>query len=304
MNNPTPSRRKNTTRTNLQRSLKYYQKGTLNPEAWFAVVADDYQKIIQAIQWTHVFPPQHPEHQLLDIGCGIGRFPTMLREHLSPDPTIHYDFLDPSQFCLTSCKQNLQRPFQPRSSWQTTLEHAESVLPKGQYDVVWAIQSLYCLNHDSQQESIKLMLQTAHPSRGLICIMLAKQDSFFSNVQRIFFQQSPEPPPPPYVNAETVLQTLGQLGAVSISRELPCVHQIPTHQDRLLEQYLQQSVMDSTPLPHWKKIPALRDFLESFRHGDFYHFPNPYWVILSIPGSAGSIGKHRLQSYFRPLEAR
>ncbi|MEE8124448.1 MAG: hypothetical protein V3T42_01385, partial [Nitrospirales bacterium] len=80
-----------------------------------------------------------------------------------------------------------------------------------------------------------------------------------------------------------------------------CIHTISIREDRLLEQYLQQSVMDTTPLPQWKKNTHLHKFLESYRHGDFYHFPNSYWLILSVPESAGNEGRHRLQRYLKPV---
>ncbi len=302
MKQSTPSQEPNSHGTNLQRSLKYYQKGVLDPEAWFKVVEEDYAKLLKALHWSQIFSPHQSEYQLLDIGCGTGRFPKMVRALLPQESTIHYDYLDPSQYCLTTCHSGLQPPYAPRHAWQTTLEHASSHIPTGTYDLVWSIQSLYCLNPSSLNEAMSLLLHTLHPSRGTSCIVLAKRDSFFSQAQRLFFQQSTEPAPAPYLDAETVLGSLEHLDATNVIRELPCTHRIAIHQDRLLEQYLQQSVMDTTPLPKWRKNPALRQFLESFRHGDHYQFPNPYWVILSVPASAGPAGKHRLQSYFQPIE--
>ena len=58
--------------TNLQRSLQYYQKGVLQPEAWFRIVQQDYTQLIEAINWKAVFQKQHADFQLLDIGCGTG----------------------------------------------------------------------------------------------------------------------------------------------------------------------------------------------------------------------------------------
>ena len=40
---------------NLQRSLQYYQKGVLQPEAWFRIVEQDYRQLIAAINWKEVF---------------------------------------------------------------------------------------------------------------------------------------------------------------------------------------------------------------------------------------------------------
>jgi len=41
----------------------------------------------------------------------------------------------------------------------------------------------------------------------------------------------------------------------------------------------------------------LRAFLEAHRQDDTYQFPNPYWLILSVPPSAGAAGKQRLHTY-------
>ena len=57
---------------NLQRSLQYYQKGVLQPEACFRIVEQDYTQLIAAINWKEVFPQQDHEFQLLDVGCGSG----------------------------------------------------------------------------------------------------------------------------------------------------------------------------------------------------------------------------------------
>jgi len=98
-----------------------------------------------------------------------------------------------------------------------------------------------------------------------------------------------------------VVATLKEMGTRNVIREILCTHTISIREDRLLEQYLQQSVMDTMPLPKWRQRPRLREFLDSHRHGDTYHFPNPYWLILSVPASAGEAGKQRLQSYLTPV---
>ncbi len=283
--------------SNLQRSLQYYQKGILQPEAWFKIVEQDYTQLIAAINWSEMFKAPRTEFQLLDVGCGTGRFPSLLQLHIPETLRIHYDYLDPSHYCLATCKQALHPPFLPRYEWQTTLEHSQKFLNFGIYDLAWAIQSLYCLEQDNVRSALKQLLQTLHPSRGTACLVLAKQNAFFPQIQQLFFEHCIEQAPPPYLTAETVASTLEKLGAISVIRELHCTHTISIREDRLLEQYLQQSVMDTSPLPKWRQHPRLRDFLEAHRDDDVYRFHNPYWLILSVPSSAGSAGKERLQTY-------
>ncbi len=288
--------------SNLPRFLRYYQKGVLNPEAWFSIVKSDYTKIMDALNWDSLFPENGADYHVLDIGCGIGRFPRMLQACLPATVRLHYDYLDSSQYCLSTCAQSLHQPFFPRNAWQTTLEHAKEILISGSYDVAWAIQSLSCLNHHSLHASLARLIGALHPLRGTACIVLAKQEAFFSQVQHAFFQECSPNPPAPYLSAETVATGLEKLGTITVIRDIPCTHTISIRQDRLLEQYLQQCVMDSTPLPTWMQQPRLRQFLESYRHGDAYHFTNPYWLMLCAPVSAGIGGKLRLQSYFKSVK--
>ena len=287
--------------SNLDRSLRYYQKSQINPESWFSVVAQDYQLLLDSVEWENLFPVRSTPYSLLDIGCGTGRFPSLLSSHLSPSIHVHYDVCDPSQYCLTTCQQALRAPLVPRKAWRTTLEHAEQTWAPGTYDVAWALQSFYCLDHETLYDSVKRFIHAIHPSRGTAGILLAKRGSFFSQINQLFFQESSFAAPQPYVSAESVLTMLKRLGATTVIRELECVHTISIWEDRLLEQYLQQCVMDATPLPKWKEHANLRTFLDSFRHGDYYHFPNPCWLMLTAPNSAGQEGKRRLQSYLKTV---
>ena len=287
--------------SNLKRSLHYYQKGVLQPEAWFRIVEHDYTQLIEAINWQEIFHEEQPDFQLLDVGCGTGRFPKMLQSCLPSTLRIHYDYLDPSHYCLTTCKQTLKPPFLPRHAWQTTLEHAKDMLAPGIYDMAWAIQSLYCLEQANVRSALTQLMQALHPTRGTACLLLAKRKAFFPQVHQIFFEHCAEHRPPPYLSAESVVTELEEIGAMSVIRELPCTHTISIREDRLLEQYLQQSVMDDMPLPKWRQHSRLREFLDAHRQDDAYHFPNPYWLIFSVPASAGSAGKERLQTYLNSV---
>ena len=270
--------------SNLDRSLRYYQKSPIDPDSWVSVVTQDFHLIVEAVEWKNLFPHRTTPYSLLDVGCGTGRFPEILSTDLPGSLHIYYDMCDPSQYCLNSCQQTLRAPFYSRKAWRTTLEHAEKTWTPGSYDVAWAIQSLHCLNHETLHDSLRRFISAIHPTRGTACIFLGKRDSFLSQIHQLFFRQIPFSAPQPYVSAESVLTMLDQLGATTLIRELDCIHTISIWEDRLLEQYLQQCVMDATPLPKWREIGRLRTFLDSFRHGDYYHFPNLGWIMLSVPG--------------------
>jgi len=287
--------------SHLGRSLRYYQKSPINPEAWFSVVAKDYELLLDSVEWANLFPSRSTPYSLLDIGCGTGRFPALLNPYLPSSIHVHYDVCDPSQYCLRNCQQALRPPLFPRNAWRTTLEYAEQAWASGTYDVAWAFQPFFSLNHDSLYNSVRRFIHAVHPSRGTACILLSKRDSFISQLHQLFSQQLTFATTQPSVSAESVFMMLERLGTTTVIRELECVHTISIWEDRLLEQYLQQCVMDATPLPKWKETSTLGALLDSFRHGDYYHFPNPCWLILTVPSSAGQEGKHRLRRYLKTI---
>ena len=288
----------------LNPSIQYYQEGVLNPSAWFGIVEADYRKVLDAVNWDLVFGNGSVPHQLLDIGCGTGKFPRMLRPQLNQNVTIDYDYLDPSPYSLSTCQRALQPPYQPRRAFQTTLEDAHLEAPPNGYDMVWAIQSLYCLDQKSLFNSMNTIHQILNPHRGTSMIILAKRDAFFHQLYELYALTTPEQGRKAYLTAESVLQAISQVGMPSIIREIECTHTISIRDERGLDQYLQQCVMDNRPSRTWRNHPLMRDFLDAFRHVDVYRFPNPIWVILSAPKETKLEGRHRLQAYLEPVSTQ
>lgn len=123
---------------------------------------------------------------------------------------------------------------------------------------------------------------------------------FFTTASHLISRMLPPHAPVPYLSAESVVAGLEKLKAIITIREIACIHSISIRHDRLLEQYLQQAVMDSPPLPNWMKQPRLRQLVESYRHGDTYHLPIHIGSYCALPhpqepeGSSGcSAAFHR-----------
>jgi len=85
---------------NHELSTRYYQQGTLEKDLWFQVAERDYTELIQAFDFDTFFSSFDTPITLLDVGCGTGKFPTMLCPHISDRLHIQYDYLDPSQHSL------------------------------------------------------------------------------------------------------------------------------------------------------------------------------------------------------------
>ena len=68
---------------NLELSTKYYQEGTLEKDIWFRVASTDYIELIKAVDFVKLFSQCPTPIELLDVGCGTGKFPSMLQSLLN-----------------------------------------------------------------------------------------------------------------------------------------------------------------------------------------------------------------------------
>ncbi|WP_447968632.1 methyltransferase domain-containing protein [Nitrospira sp. M1] len=278
-----------------------HHTGTLNADIWRTIVEEDYSTVLRMINWDALFPKGAIPTQLLDIGCGIGTFPHMLRPHLPPDTPIFYDYMDPAHYCLSMCQQVLHPPYQARRAYHTPIEEASLHTSTTRYDIIWALQSLYGLTPRSLPKAIGTINKALNPHRGTVIIMLPKQDAFIPQIYERYTKLFSHNKTRQYLTAEPVLGALSNQAMPAIVREIDCTHTISIRDEYRLEQYLQQCIMDSQPPEGWRHHPQMRDFIDSFRHVDVYRFPNPTWIILGAPGQSKLAGRRRILTYLEPV---
>ena len=274
-----------TSQHTFDRSLQHYQEGMLDSDAWFRIVERDYIHLVQTFHWARLFAMFPSPLRLLDIGCGTGKFPYILRPHLPSSLDIQYDALDPSAYCLTTLKASLLPPYTSGRQFQTSLEDFKPASTSHPYHIIWAIQSLYCLSRQALPRALKTIHQLLHPTMGLSIILLAKHDSFFHHLYHLYNAVMHQGKPEDFLTAESITQCLTELGLPYRVREFDCLHTIPQQDTPLLTNYLQQCVMEKRLLQEWEHSPALRAFLDSFLQDQTYQFPNPVQLILSTPST-------------------
>jgi len=142
---------------------------------------------------------------------------------------------------------------------------------------------------------MKTIHQLLHPTMGVSLILLAKHDSFFHCLYRLYNSVMHQGTPEEFLTAESITQSLTQLGISYRVREFNCLHTIPQQDKPLLTNYLQQCVMEKRPLQDWERDPVLRTFLDSFLQHQTYQFPNPVQLILSTPSTSDSSAMQTLE---------
>ena len=265
---------------NEELSTEYYQHGTLEKDLWFRVATRDYTELIKAYDFGKLFSRYPASVELLDVGCGTGKFPWMLRSHLSPNLHIQYDYLDPSQHSLDQLQKTLSLPFIPRSALKTTLETLErSACPPRGYHIIWCLQSLYCAQRQALKEIVSKLHTLLSPNWGMGLIYLASSEACYHRLYNLYNHEFYPNTRQPYITAEEVTNTLETLAISYEVKKFHFSHTIVNSELSVLKNYVNQCVLDSEGWEHSQNNESMKHFLESFRHTDEYHFPQQVWLI-------------------------
>lgn len=285
---------------NLKRSQDHYQENVLDPEAWFKIADRDYVELINSVDFQALFSSFNSPVDLLDVGCGTGKFPSMLREHLHKDSEINYDYLDPSSHCLSKTYSTLISPYHKRHAFHTTLEDLSTkFVPLSGYNVAWAIHSLYCVDQTSIVEVVDKLIKLTNPDNGVAMIIMANRDAFYHHIydlyNHLFYHGSKNS----FTAAEDITDALELLDKEAFVKQLQFEHVIPAAEHGLLEKYLHKCVFENLPLDMWMENTTMREFLSSYSDGKVYRFPQEVSVIM-VSANADKSGE--LKRYWRKLE--
>ena len=197
---------------------------------------------------------------------------------MSQQHRITYDLLDPSDFCLQQWnKINNKSPYFIRNKYNKTLEDA-SIL-QDEYDVVWAMHSLYNLDKTRLKTSLK-KLHSALKKNGTGIIYIADSDSFYCSFYRKFIhfykKEKLE-----WVNSNDITRTMQSLDIPFEIKKLNFYHKIHIKNQHLLEVYLSKSSYELyTPLGYWFDNKKMGDFLRKFIIEKEYIFPQSIDIIV------------------------
>ncbi|MFM8333461.1 MAG: class I SAM-dependent methyltransferase [Candidatus Methylumidiphilus sp.] len=250
----------------------FYVEGTLDIDRWFQVADADYRAVLDALDIDALLPPAQAL-RLLDVGCGTGRFPAMLRARLTGrSEAIEYDFVDPAPHCLRLMRESLAYPYQAGRGLPLRAQDLDAC-ETGRYDVVWAIHSLYYVAAAAVPDVVRNLRRLLAPETGVGLIYIASRDSFYLQIHEAYrqvFATSVEP----FLSAEHYADAFAALVVPHQQKRLRYFHEIPVEDHALLESYLHKCVLDpAQPLFAWWRHAPLRELIEGYRDGEVYRFP-------------------------------
>jgi ubiquinone/menaquinone biosynthesis C-methylase UbiE len=227
----------------------FYQEEKLDLDSWFKISQIDYEKLIELYPFQEMFTAfGKAQISLLDIGCGISKFSSLLDNHISGDIHLSVDILDTSNYCLEKSQQVLTNlnNFTVDSMYLTDLKNINLLIPTARkYDLIWAIHSVYGIDKNSIHSTIESWLKLLN-SHGKILIYVLSEDSFYYKLHDLYLKKEPElsMDRQQYLTAENLQKSIKSLGISYQSHEISFEHIVDKSRQQVLNKYVRQCILD------------------------------------------------------------
>lgn len=263
-----------------EQSLDLYQEESFHRDSWFQIASADYEALIKDYDFAALFSSIKAPVSLLDLGCGTGKFPSMLKDVLDSGLHINYSCLDPSEFSLQECRNNISAPFYTDAQYQSFFENMKDhIEPEKRFDIIWSIQSLYCADASKLQQTIENALCMLKP-HGRLMIYLASPQSSYMQAQNLYHAHfAKDAEKTPYNNAIALEEKLKDISCAFDVYKLTFDHVIPSANKGLLEIYLNQCALAEISIEDWLGNEDVHRWLEQFKRDECYAIPQNVWFF-------------------------
>lgn len=235
---------------NFNPSKDYYQKDQLDLDSWFQVTQIDYEKLIEEYSFDNLFQAfDKKQIELLDIGCGTAKFPSLLDRKISEDIQVSVDLLDISEYCLQVAQKKIDnlKYFSTDKIYLSATENLHKFVEKSRsYDVIWAIHSL-CTIDKSKMGEVYLYCLNKLKSNGHFLIYQLSQNSCYYQLYDFYVSHFNRPNNTiDFLTSEDHKQILDLLEINYETIQLNFTHTINANRKNILEVYLKKCIFDNS----------------------------------------------------------
>ncbi|MEB3294185.1 MAG: class I SAM-dependent methyltransferase [Synechococcales bacterium] len=232
-------------------SESYYRKAQLDLDFWFQVAQVDYEELIKKYSFDELFCSLNQDRiNLLDLGCGTAKFPSLLDRAIVSNIHVSADLLDISESCLEIAKSqyNFLKHFKVNKTYLSAIENLHlSISGCHDYDVIWAIHSLWTIDK-SKVKDMYLYCLSLLKANGKLLIYQLSQDSDYHKFYSFYRDHYLKPD-----SSTTVLTSEDHqkiLDALRVKYEIVKLHfshKIDAERQDLLKFYLQKCILNEDP---------------------------------------------------------
>jgi len=235
---------------NINPSRNYYQEKSLALDSWFRIASIDYEEIVNNHQFLKIINSFGDSTiNLLDIGCGTGKFPTLLDKAIENNVKFLSDLFDVSEYCVNQCRAvfNQLKHFQTNELFVSSTENIQTAIPKSRYyNIIWAIHSFYTVDMNKIKDVLRHLELLIGPG-GILLIYQASSDSCYHQFYNFYLDNFEQPNRfARFVTAEDIQKTLSLLGLSHSSIDFDFSHKIDYEDRDLLEVYLGKCILNSS----------------------------------------------------------
>lgn len=250
-------------------SVSYYRKETLDLDSWFKVTQIDYERLIEEYPLDALFDgARNAAIRLLDLGCGTARFPCLLDQKMHGGVHVYADLLDISQYCLDSAvtQYHALKNFTAAMTYLSAIEDLPWVAARNlSFDVIWAIHSLCTVNRKRLTDVYRSCLDLLRPNGKLFIYQLARDSSYYRLYDYYLAHHNAPHSTARILTSEDHQQALTSLGLEYEIKKIKFTHVIDLDQRHLLEVYLGKCIMDNDADVLEFFLPVLNEHLDPKR---------------------------------------
>jgi SAM-dependent methyltransferase len=242
-------------------------------DSFYRLADEDNRLLALAVDWDRFLrrdtaeaagkSRQGPPLRLLDVGCGLGKFPSDIQRQgrlsRSLQQEVAYSLLDASEFSLSAAARVLSAPLMAADRYRCLIQDFRLA---GAFDVVWAVHSLYSVPPNDIGSALNPITAALAPGGAGLIAQSSKQSHYF-RFHEEYLREFRHGNGTSYATSEDIVEWFTMAGIRVHVAEIQYSAEISAGDRPTVEGYLRHCTFDdSLTLAALERRPNTAEYLE------------------------------------------